>query len=81
MPGIGDKAATVLLHEYGSISGVYQEIESVSDLEIRGAGRLQSLLIEHEEQAYTMLNLTTIVCGGEIEQWCDLETTIHSMSV
>lgn len=80
VPGIGDKAATALLQEYRSISGIYEGIESVSDLKVRGARRLQRLLIEYQEQAYTMLQLTTIVRSGEIEQWCDLRTSIDLMS-
>lgn len=51
VPGIGIKTALALLNNFGSLDELYSGIETVSDLPLRGARRIQSLLIQHREQA------------------------------
>ena len=61
IPGIGPKAATRLLSAYPSIEDIYWNIDTISELPIRGSKRVQQLLINYEQDAYLMKTLTTIV--------------------
>ena len=61
VPGIGDVTATVLLREKGSIEAIYQDLESVSGLPMRGAARTERVLGENRDQAFLMKRLTSIV--------------------
>jgi len=70
--GIGETSAYPLLKKYGDLEGIYADLESVVDLPIRGAKRVQNLLRENQEEAFTMKTLTTIVCDGAIEKSCQL---------
>ena len=62
VPGIGVVAATAVLGEYGNLDKVYEDLEAISKLPIRGARRVSRLLAEHREEAFLMRTLTTIVC-------------------
>ena len=54
VPGVGPKTAIKLLTEYGSIDGVYENIESVK------AEKLRCKLKEFKEQAYLSQQLATL---------------------
>ena len=58
--GIGDKGATTLMHEYGSLDEVYAHID-----EIKGA--TQKKLIENKEMAYLSKKLVTIMRDAPVE--------------
>ena len=60
IPGIGKKAANTLLNEYKDLEDIYENIEKIIELNIRGAKRIQSLLIEYKEEAYKSRELATI---------------------
>ena len=67
VPGIGAVAATAVLGEYGNLDKVYENLDSISELPIRGARRVSRLLAEHREQAFLMRTLTTIVCDVPVD--------------
>ena len=58
--GIGDKAAIALISSLGGISDIYNKIDQVADLKIRGAKRIQALLSEQKESAELSYELATI---------------------
>ena len=64
VPGIGDKTATALLQEFGSLEGVLDNVDSIS-----GAKRKQNLT-EHAEDARVSKQLATL--QDEIETGLDL---------
>lgn len=59
--GIGSKSATSLLLERGDLEGIYEDLDSVLDLNIRGAKRIHQLLESNRQNAYIMRDLATIV--------------------
>jgi DNA polymerase-1 len=67
VPGIGVVAATAVLGEYGNLDKVYEDLDAISELPIRGARRVSRLLAEHREQAFLMRTLTTIVCDVPVD--------------
>ena len=52
--GVGEKTATALIHEFGSLDGLYKNIEKVT------RPKLKENLIKHKEDAYLSKELTTI---------------------
>jgi DNA polymerase-1 len=67
VPGVGEKTAIKLLLEYGSMEGIYENIQA-----IRPAS-LQKKLAENREQAFLGKELTTIV--NDLPLDLDLETS------
>ncbi|MCX7729163.1 MAG: DNA polymerase I [Bacteroidia bacterium] len=53
VPGIGEKTAAQLIHQFGSIEDIYLNIDHVK-------GKLKDKLIEHKEQAFLSKHLATI---------------------
>lgn len=51
--GIGEKTAFGLIKEYGSLSGIYNNIDSIKKL------KLKELLLNHKEEAYKSLELAS----------------------
>ena len=60
VPGIGQKVAISLLNKYKDLDTIYENIDQIPDLEIRGASRVQSLLNQYKENAYQSRMLATI---------------------
>ncbi len=67
VPGIGAKTAAALLAEFGSLQDIYDQIDAVADLKIRGAARVQRLLQEHKEDAMLARRLTGIVTNADMK--------------
>jgi DNA polymerase-1 len=65
VPGIGDKTASELLQQFGSIDGIYEHID-----EVAGPKRRQAL-IEHEAQVRESTDLGTI--RRDLEELSDLD--------
>jgi len=61
VPGIGEKSATAVLAETTDLETLYEDVEIVTRMGIRGAKRITRLLTEHMEDAFLMKKLTTIV--------------------
>ncbi|GIV29421.1 MAG: DNA polymerase I [Bacteroidia bacterium] len=53
VPGIGEKTAAQLIHQFGSIENIYLNIEHVK-------GKLKDKLLEYKEQAFLSKQLATI---------------------
>jgi DNA polymerase-1 len=66
LPGVGEKTATKLLQQYGSLQGIYDHIEDVTP------GKLQDTLREYRTQAFQSKDLSTIVKDVPIK--LDLKT-------
>ncbi|MGB5339783.1 MAG: 5'-3' exonuclease H3TH domain-containing protein [Gammaproteobacteria bacterium] len=58
VPGIGAKTAAALLAHFDSLHAIYERIGEVAELEIRGAARIQRLLLKHREDAMLARQLT-----------------------
>ena len=67
VPGIGEKSAVGLLSEAGDIETLYQDLDLVLGLPIRGIKRIHRLLSEHEDEAFLMKRLATIVRDAPID--------------
>ncbi len=58
--GVGEKTAVGLLQGVGSLDDIYNNLEAVRELPIRGAKKLPEKLLEHKENAYLSYELATI---------------------
>lgn len=66
LPGVGEKTATKLVQQYGSLQGIYDHIEDIIP------GKLQDTLREYRTQAFQSKELSTIVKDVPIK--LDLKT-------
>ena len=65
VPGIGQATAARLLRRWGDIDGIYDAIERVPTMQIRGAKRIAELLVEHEATVRLARRLTgALVADG-----------------
>jgi DNA polymerase I len=62
IPGVGPKTAAALLRAFASLEEIYEGLERVGALPIRGAAKLAARLTEHREAAYLARKLTVIAC-------------------
>jgi 5'-3' exonuclease len=60
VPGVGPKTAAVLMKEFVSLEELYDNLESVASLPIRGASKLPQKLAQHREAAFLARQLTEI---------------------
>lgn len=60
VPGIGKKTAAVLLKHFASLDEIYDGIDQVASLKLRGAKSIAMKLEEHRETAYLARELTRI---------------------
>ncbi len=60
VPGIGPKTASALLQRYSTVEGVYDNLDNIRHLQIRGAKTLAAKLREHKEQAQLSKLLATV---------------------
>ena len=60
VPGIGQKTASALLEQFKSVDRLYERLDQVEQLPIRGALRARQLLHEHKDLAYLSYKLATI---------------------
>lgn len=72
IPGIGPKTAAALLQVFSSLEELYEGLDRVGALPIRGAAKLAARLLQHREAAYLARQLTVIACDMPLE--CSLET-------
>ncbi|ODS24026.1 DNA polymerase I [Candidatus Endobugula sertula] len=67
VPGVGEKTALALLRNIGGIEAIYQNLESIRELDFRGAKTIHKKLEEHEEMvrlSYTLATIKTDVALG-----------------
>ena len=65
--GIGVVSAEAILGRYSSLDKVYENLDAISQMPIRGAKRLSQILKGNREQAFLMRTLTTVVIDVPIE--------------
>lgn len=65
--GIGPKSAIALLQRFGDLDGLYERLDEVPDLALRGAQRVHDKLEQGREQAYLSRELTRIVRDAEMD--------------
>lgn len=67
VPGVGPKTAAALLKEFVSLEEIYDNLESVAKLPVRGAAKLPARLLEHREVAFLARRLTEIARDMPLE--------------
>jgi 5'-3' exonuclease len=65
IPGIGPKTAAALLRAFGDLDGIYERIEEVPSMKIRGAASLHAKLQAHRDAAELARRLTVIETAVE----------------
>ena len=67
LPGIGKKTATVLLERFGSLDGIYENLDNVHEVNVRGAKTLGEKLTTYRDDAILSRKLTGIACDAPID--------------
>lgn len=67
VPGVGEKTALALIQALGGIKDIYQKLDQVPELSIRGAKSLAKKLEDNREMAELSYTLATIKCDVELE--------------
>ncbi|HTU64708.1 MAG TPA: 5'-3' exonuclease H3TH domain-containing protein, partial [Steroidobacteraceae bacterium] len=62
VPGVGPKTAAALMKEFASLEELYDNLDKVAAVPVRGAGKLAAKLAEHREAAFLARKLTEIAC-------------------
>lgn len=66
VPGVGMSTAGKLLRKFENLDELFARVDEVSSMQIRGAVRIQNLILEHQELIRLSRQLTGIVCDIEI---------------
>ena len=64
VPGVGPKTAAVLMGRYATLDELYNDLDAVAYLPLRGASRLPERLRLHREAAFLARSLTRIHCDA-----------------
>ncbi len=72
VPGIGPATAAKLLKKFDSLDNLLDNIDTIGDMKIRGAARLQRLLDEHQDAVRLAKRLTAIYCEVDLPGRLDL---------
>jgi 5'-3' exonuclease len=67
IPGIGPKTAAALMKEFASLDELYNGLERVTGMKMRGAVALGERLREHREAVFRARQLTAIACDVPLE--------------
>jgi DNA polymerase-1 len=67
VPGVGEKTALGLIQTLGSIEDIYNKLDQVADVPVRGAKKLAEKLAAHEAEARLSYTLATIKLDVELE--------------
>ena len=67
VPGVGPKTAAALMKAFPTLDHLYDGLERVADLKLRGATQLGAKLARHREAAYLARELTRIHCAMPLE--------------
>lgn len=67
--GVGEKSARTLLERYGTLDGVYENIDGIKSASLR------QKLVQHKDEAYLSYTLATINCN------CDLDIALENCKV
>jgi DNA polymerase I len=67
VPGVGPKTAAALMKEFASLEELYDNLDQVAKIQVRGASKLAAKLTEHREAAFLARRLTEIACDMPLE--------------
>lgn len=67
VPGVGKKTAVGLLDHFGSLEAIYDNLDRVHEVNVRGAKTLATKLETHRDDAMLARRLTGIACDAPIE--------------
>lgn len=67
VPGVGPKTAAALMKEFASLEELYDNLDRVAEIPVRGAGKLAAKLAEHRDAAFLARRLTEIACDMPLE--------------
>jgi len=67
VPGIGPKTAAAIFRRFESLDHLYDDLDAVMQLPLRGVAALPAKLREHREAAFLARRLTTIACDMPLE--------------
>ena len=67
MTGVGAKSAAVLLAHFGSLDTLYERLDEVPFLRLRGAAQMAVRLREQREHALLWRQLTTIALDAPLD--------------
>ena len=68
VPGVGKKTAAALLNHFGDLESIYDNLDRVHEVAVRGAKTLGARLDQHRDAAMTARALTGIACDAPIEE-------------
>ena len=68
VPGVGKKTAIALLQHFGSLAALYDNLERVHEVNVRGAKTLGKRLETHRADAMLARRLTGIACDAPVER-------------
>ena len=74
VPGVGKKTAEALLSHFGSLDDIYNNLDRVHEVTVRGAKTLGAKLDMHREAAMLARRLTGIACDAPID---DMEAALE----
>jgi DNA polymerase-1 len=63
VPGVGPKTAAALMNLFASLDEMFERVDVVADLPLRGASSLPQRLLQHRGIAYQAQSLTQIFCN------------------
>jgi DNA polymerase I len=66
VPGVGPKTAAALMGLFASLDELFERLDLVADLPVRGAAKLKQRLLEARAAAYRARELTRIACDAPI---------------
>lgn len=66
VPGIGPKTAAALMGRYATLEALYEDLDQLAYLPLRGAARLPAKLREHRTAAFLARSLTRIHCDAPL---------------
>ncbi len=67
VPGVGKKTAECLLQHFGSLDEIYDNLDRVHEVNVRGAKTLGAKLDTHRDDAMLARRLTGIACDAPID--------------
>lgn len=71
VPGVGRKGAGRLLAHFGTLEAIYERLDEVAELDLRGARSLQRKLLEHRALAELSRSLTEVRRDAPLEPSLD----------
>ncbi|MFM2287627.1 MAG: hypothetical protein RL684_770, partial [Pseudomonadota bacterium] len=64
VPGVGPKTAAALMNRYATLEAIYEDLEQIAFMPLRGASRLPEKLRTHRDAAFLARSLTRIHCDA-----------------